>query len=149
MISLGAHVGSGEKDLAGDLSLDAQIPLLNVTAAIMSAVDLRNRLRNLRKKLLGALGAKTATGRERYPVRERQGDRVIRMSSVHRAGVGGWTGIDHVVDRVQRKGNIARHPENSVTAAYHGFWRQSKGQTDPRGKIILLKREVVLGSGRY
>ncbi len=123
MRALGAHVSRGEQESAGDLLLDAQVPLLNVTAGIVSAVDLRDRLHDLRKKLLRASRPKTAPRRRRDAIREGQRERIIRVSSIHSPGVGCAARVDHVIDRIQRERNVIRHPEDSVAAANDGCRR--------------------------
>src|SRR6266436_6312923 len=125
MSSLGAHVSCRKQEPSGDLLLDAQVPLLNITATIMSAIDLRDRLHDLRKKLLRALRPKTASRRRKDAIREGQRDRIIRMSSIHSPGVGCTARINHVIDRVQSKRDVVGHPENSLAATKKGCWRKA------------------------
>src|SRR5882724_6133516 len=148
MSSFGAHVSRRKQEPSGDLLLDAQVPLLNVTATIVSAIDLGDRLHDLRKKLLRALRPKTASRRRKDAIREGQRDRIIRMSSIHSPSVGCTARVDHVIDRVQGERNVVGNPEDSIAAAKNGCWRQAVGQPYPRREIIPLKRKIVPRSRR-
>src|SRR5882724_1133936 len=149
MSSFGAHVSRRKQEPSGDLLLDTQVPLLNVTATIVSAIDLGDRLHDLRKKLLRATRPKTASRRRRDAIREGQRDRIIRMSSIHSPGVGCTARINHVIDRVQSKRDVVGHPENSIAAANDGCWRQAISQPDPRREVVPLKRKIVPCSMRH
>src|SRR3981189_1839701 len=97
---------------------------------MVGAVDLRDRLYDLGKKLLSAPRPKTPPRRRRDSIREGQRDRIVRVSSIHSTGVSCGARVNHVVDRVERERNVIRHPEDSVAAANNSCWRQAVSYSD-------------------
>src|SRR4029077_12536149 len=113
---------------------------------MVSTIHLGDRLHHLREKLLRALSSQGATGRRRNAVREWKRNRVVRMRSIHRSGVGRTRGIHHVVVRVQGKRNIVGNPEYSVAASHNSLRRHAVGKSDAGRQIVFRKRKSVLSS---
>src|SRR5262249_41240170 len=121
--SLRTYVRCGQRETGWQLSLNAQIPLLNVALGMMIPVHLSDGLNRLRQELLRAQYSQASAGRGRDTLGKGQRNRIVGMSAVDCTGVGRPRSVHHVIDGIESERDVTGYPEDAIAAAHNHLRR--------------------------